>query len=120
MTTPDNTKFFTVGQNNSGGDFDFNEEKGITHSLIVEAKDKGHAEQRFSEIISSYNPSASCPCCGERWPSPEHLFYDDDLFISEYPSIYGYPVSDYQYQMRWMPDGKEACVHFLDGRKEWH
>lgn len=21
---------------------------------------------------------------------------------------------------KWMKDGKEICVHFLDGRKEWH
>lgn len=37
------TKFWHFSQNNSGGAFDFDHLAGITHHVIIEAYDQGHA-----------------------------------------------------------------------------
>lgn len=112
-----NTKFWYVNQNNSGGSFDFNEEWGITHFLVVEALDKNHAISILENIVDSYpNRGYDCPCCGFRW----NLYIYEEEGSNE-PEVYEMPVADYvkKESLMWMDSGKEVCVHYLDGRKEW-
>ncbi len=99
------TKFFTVGQNNSGGIFDHDHDKGVGYKICVEAVDETHAKARLREIIESYPASYDCPCCGDRWS----LWFDDDDGTEE-PEAYGKPLTG-----GW---GTPAYVHYLDGRIE--
>lgn len=105
-------KFFDFRQNNSGGTFHFDEKKGITHFVIIEA---AHAEDAVSkaEAIGLYfNGHGDCECCGERW--------SDDVDAADEPMLYGEPARDYPATgTTWMPKGKEIVVHYADGRKEW-
>lgn len=104
--------FYTFTQNNSGGSFILDEEDGITHNVIVEANSKKQAISIAEGIGLYFDGEGDCECCGTRWSdySPEE---------AESPSVYGvHPAKSSSY--KWMDEGKETVVHFLDGRKEWY
>ena len=111
--------FYHFSQNNSGGSFSFDENKGITHHVIIEA-DKASYANAYAEDMGIYFNGCSagldCDCCGDRWSEVRE--YDG----KEFPHIYGtsaQEVTNSEYFSRWMKPGKEACVHYKDGRKEW-
>jgi hypothetical protein len=106
MTTTDApAKFWTITQNNSGGIFDDDPEKGIGYAVCVEARTKDEAIGRLERIIDSYPASYDCPCCGDRWSV---YFFDDEG--DDEPSLFGEPLRG-----GW---GIPSYVHFLDGRIE--
>jgi len=111
------TKFYEFNQNNSGGSFHFDEEAGITHFVIVEANNANQANA-LAEAIGIYfdgcNDGRDCDCCGDRWYEQWREDAGNDV-----PSIYGEPVVNATAYHKWMDDGKEIVVHYLDGRKEW-
>jgi hypothetical protein len=111
------TKFYHFSQNNSGGSFHFDEQRGITHNVIVEANDYRHANQLAEDIgiyFDGCDSGQDCSCCGDRWYSQWGETDGKDV-----PSIYGEPVESQVSSIAWMPPGKETVVHYLDGRKEW-
>lgn len=68
------SRFFTFGQNNSGGSFD-----GPAVNVIIEAPDMETAckltEPHFtlcgdSGRYADYDYCGCCPCCGHRWSKP--------------------------------------------------
>lgn len=112
--------FYEFDQNNSGGFFDFDESAGITHWVIVEADSLQDAIDRAEDIgvyFDGCSKGIDCSCCGDRWHEP----WSDDA--STEPTIYGEPLTNDTFAERglgtWMNKGKEACVHYKDGRKEW-
>ena len=109
------TKFWEFNQNNSGGSFDFDEKAGITHMVIVEARTADEASARAQDIGIYFDGvcgGRDCGCCGDRWYEP---YGEGDAE----PMYYGKPLSEAEAWQAWMPDGKEICVHYLDGRREW-
>ena len=56
-------KFYTIGQNNSGGYVIQNE--FVDHLVCVQASSVITAEDRLGNIVEDY--SDYCECCGERW-----------------------------------------------------
>jgi hypothetical protein len=106
-------KFFHFSQNNSGGEFDFNEDAGITHHVVIEAEDASDANQRAERIGLYFDGSGDCPCCGNRW---------DDQWTSDRgsdaPEVYNSPAAQYE-GAGWMAEGKDIVVHYADGRREW-
>lgn len=119
------SKFWHFNQNNSGGSFSFNKKAGITHHVIIEAKTADEASARAQDIGIYYDgvrEGMDCGCCGDRWSEP---YGDGD----DAPLVYGKPfaewdapivIDDKQFPTsRWMEEGHEVCVHYLDGRKEW-
>ncbi len=111
------TKFFEFHQNNSGGDFVFEEAEGITHNVIIEARDGEHANS-IAEGIGLYwngcEDGRDCECCGDRWYP---VWSEKDGYDT--PTLYGQPVEKAASTSSWMPPGKETCVHYLDGTKKW-
>jgi hypothetical protein len=97
------TRFWTISQNNSGGIFDHDAEKGVGYAICVEALDTAHAESRLKAVIDSYSASYDCPCCGDRWSI--WLETGDDE-----PLLYGRALTG--------GFGKPSYVHYLDGRIE--
>ena len=107
--------FYTFRQNNSGGHFHFDEESGITHYTIIEANDEWQCREIAENIgiyFDGYSIGMDCSCCGDRWRFP----YDEP---SENPEFYGEIVKKDGDYGSWMEQGKNVCVHYLDGRKEW-
>lgn len=112
LTKAEPMKFFHFSQNNSGGSFDFDRERGITHHVVVEARDADHANQRAEDIGLYFGGAGDCPCCGDRW---YEQWCDDG---NDQPMVYDEPVSEFKGH-RWMGNDPEGVVHYLDGRVEW-
>lgn len=111
------TKFFHFPQNNSGGTFDFDEEDGLTHHVVIEAVDAPHANHILERIGGYFNGCSTgqdCDCCGDRWCPVDELDADSE------PRVYGTLVADMKFPYgTWMPDNKEVAVHYLGRGIEW-
>lgn len=62
--------FYSFGQNNSGGHFDFDLGAGIGEWVIVEASHAAEAISKARGIGLYFGGAESgrdCPCCGDRW-----------------------------------------------------
>ncbi len=105
-------RFFHYSQNNSGGSFDFNRERGLTHHVVVEAFSAAHANERAESIGLYFDGAGDCPCCGDRW---YEAWGDGDAE----PEVYGEPVAQFKGH-RWMDAGAEVAVHRLDGSVQWY
>ncbi|AWN07360.1 hypothetical protein SEA_NABI_66 [Streptomyces phage Nabi] len=102
--------FFEFNQNNSGGSFAYDADAGITHHVIIEADDARHANYLAERIGLYFDGSGDCECCGSRW----YEQWEDDKG-DPVPSIYGTPISEYDFSGGWMGSDPEAYVHFKDG-----
>ena len=110
--------FYTFNQNNSGGAFDYDTNRGISHYVIVEADSVEDAVDRAETIGLYFDDSGDCSCCGDRWSDYLSEEYDAD----ELPSIYG-TVVDFSESATYGSDigsykwinGYEAFVHYKDG-----
>lgn len=80
--------FFDFRQNNSGGTFVSDHLAGISLTVIVEADNVEHANERAEVIGLYFDGSGDCSCCGNRW-YPKWTGDEGD----EVPSIYGEPIS---------------------------
>lgn len=110
------SKFYTYGQNNSGGSFVLDEAKGITHYVIIEAFTAEEANNKAEDIGLYFGGAGDCPCCGDRWSTQ---WADSDGEAR--PEVYGQPADSYISTFGgWMPPGKEIVIHYLDGRVDWH
>ena len=99
--------FFTFSQNNSGGYFVEDEERGVNECVIVEADTAEAAIERLHEIGADVDGFWSfCSCCGERW----NEWLDDDDG-TESPELYNTPIEKQTAQMF----RKAAFVHYADG-----
>jgi len=81
--------YFEFRQNNSGGSFEVDLEKGISHYVIIEAKNYIEANQKAFDIGLYFDGCESgndCPCCGDRW------YASDESDGSAIPSLYGESV----------------------------
>jgi hypothetical protein len=108
--------FYHFSQNNSGGSFHFDENKGITHHVIIEADKASYANADAEDMGMDFSGAFDCSCCGNRWHKV------DECNGEEFPAIYGSSVEDCmgdKWFSLWMKPGKEVCVHYKDGRKEW-
>jgi hypothetical protein len=108
--------FYHFDQNNSGGHFDFDERHGITANVIIEAVNAQQANNRAEDIgiyFDGCSTGRDCHCCGDRW------YEADETDANSEPSVHGGPVAEVYEGITWMEEGKETCVHYLDGRKEW-
>jgi len=109
--------WFHYNQNNSGGSFDFDETAGITHHVVIEAKNAWLADQRaqFAGIyFDGCDSGRDCSCCGDRWYSAAGE--DGD----EVPMVYGQPANAYEGWGGWMAEGKEIAVHTISGEILWY
>jgi len=105
--------FFEYNQNNSGGGFDSDHDKGISHIVIIEAESARVANVRAEDIGLYFGGYGDCECCGDRW----YAAYGDGDFV---PSTFGRPIQDVDFDaplnFKWITDGPEAYVHFTDGK----
>ena len=107
--------FFNFSQNNSGGSFIFNKERGITCHVIIEANDANHANERAESIGLYFNgceEGMDCECCGDRW---SQIWRGDKG--DEVPSIYGQPIVKRKpvFGIVRNKQGFETAVHYADG-----
>lgn len=101
--------FYYYRQNNSGGEFVFDDAVGVGVHVIVEAVDSDHANARAAHFLDF---SDGCECCGSRW---EHVWHDEGC---ETPEIYNTPVVEYKKDKSSMYQGDHIYIHYMDGRIE--
>lgn len=100
--------FFTYNQNNSGGDFVIDAQRGISTFVIVEADDDVEADEKAEKIGLYWDGVAEgrdCECCGDRWnrqwsggtnvpmvydKSVEDGFYRNGYFFTDRKNAAGY------------------------------
>lgn len=109
--------FYTFNQNNSGGNFDFDSEKGISHYVIIEADSVEDAVNKAEDIglyFGGVESGIDCPTCGDRWYEPWY----GDIF----PAVYGEEVKPQEkyepkdnFSIKWMGDAPEGFIHYKDG-----
>lgn len=101
--------FYTYNQNNSGGSFDYDPKRGITHHVIIEADSENEANKQAESIGLYFDGEGDCHCCGDRW------YEASARDATEAPKIYGQPVEKYEGFGKWI-NGYEAFVHYANGR----
>lgn len=107
--------FFTFSQNNSGGSFDLDKGKGVTHWVIIESDTAAEANDKMLDLVGDFEGGQGgyCPCCGERW----HEVGDNDK--SDEPMIYSSPALKEGAAGVWMDKGFNVAIHYKDGRIAW-
>ena len=103
-------KFYTFRQNNSGGSFEVDEERGIAETVIVEAysfEEANRIAERIGIYFNGVDSGWDCECCGDRW---YELYSDSDA--ADVPSYYGTPIE--QLEPSWYRN--RFFIHMLDGK----
>lgn len=108
------SKLYEFRQNNSGGDFTFDEKAGISHFVYVEATSADEANRKAEQIGLYFDGEGDCPCCGDRWCEASEYDAEENpaLTRSDYAAQYGGIMRPYW----WMGDDPEGFVHYADGR----
>ena len=109
--------FYTYIQNNSGGRFVQDLDRGIAHYVIVEARTPEEANFRATQIglyFDGCERGKDCYCCGDRWTEQDGGRVEGEIV----PTIYGTPYDEYVSMTRWMRS--DVVIHFLDGTRRLH
>ena len=101
--------FFTFDQNNSGGNYDEDPERGIGPFVIIEADSVPEVNERAERIGLYFDGEGDCDCCGERWSA---VWYSDEGTPT--PQVYGQPVAESVKEHGW----GDAYIHHADGTIE--
>lgn len=108
-----NTKFYVFRQNNSGGKWRTDENKGVAQVVIIEAESADLANLRAQQIgiyFDGVSGGSDCECCGDRWSKVYQDKWDCksdlDEVVSEFRASH-HARQNYQ-----------VYVHYLDGRFE--
>jgi hypothetical protein len=62
--------FYRYRQNNSGGGFMVDKDRGVGHTVFIEAVDSTEASRKAQEIgiyFDGVDNGDDCECCGDRW-----------------------------------------------------
>ena len=107
--------YFTFHQNNSGGVYELDQDKGIAEQVVVEAHDWSHANvlaQRIGLYFDGVVGEQDCSCCGDRWYAKEEREHGDPV-----PSYYGVPLSSAKVLSLHREYPVNTYVHLLDGKR---
>jgi hypothetical protein len=106
--------FYEFHQNNSGGSFVFDKDRGISVNVIVEADSPEDANWRAEHIGLYFSGVGDCRCCGNRW------YEQWEKEGTKTPMLYGEPLTKEhgKRNIKWIQNGPETFVHYKDGRIE--
>jgi hypothetical protein len=101
--------FYNFDQNNSGGSFDEDQEKGIGYVVIIEADNAKEANEKAEKIGIYFHGvvnNGDCECCGDRWHEV------DESDGTELPEYYGQVITDKVDNKYWTA---ASFIHYKDG-----
>lgn len=104
----DKLKWWTIRQNNSGGEL--YDDDNVGHFVAFQALNALDAYEKAVEVFEDY--SWYCECCGERWSYCE---ITDESGTDE-PEIYGEHYKDVECRLFC----ENIVLYFADGSKEKH
>ena len=103
--------FFPYNQNNSGGHYFTDKNRGISARVIIEADNADEANERAEKIGMHLNGVANgydCPCCGDRWYEVD----DSDKCYTVDEAIKN------TYGISWDKNTHIVYIHYKDGNVE--
>lgn len=109
--------FYEFDQNNSGGGFIEDPQKGISIKVWFEADTVEQAADKAQDIgiyFDGVQDGYDCACCGDRW------YYMSNDAGEDEPNYYGSPLTELMVDSRssshfkWA-EGYEVYVHYADG-----
>lgn len=111
--------FYTFSQNNSGGDFNVDHDRGISQFVIIEADNPDKANERAEEIglyFDGCDIGYDCDCCGDRW------YRVSGYQGSEDPEVYGRNPHGFRSGRDYVPfkwvEGADGYIHYANGEVE--
>jgi len=111
-------KFFHFRQNNSGGKFVTDIEKGLGVNVFIQARDQEDANRQAVEIgiyFDGCQKGIDCECCGDRWYRLDTRWDEG----TEQPTVYGDPLNTMVASLPGARDSAFSCVHYEFGEKQW-
>jgi len=106
--------WYEFNQNNSGGSFDYDGSRGISHKVFIEADSAALANVHANYIgiyFDGCDDGHDCHCCGARWYEVD----DGDFYTVPAPPEPGEPFDDSErWNRKWMA-GYEYFIHPLEG-----
>jgi len=102
-------KFYCFKQNNSGGSFVVDVEKGINATTIIEANNATEANniaERHGIYFSGVSAGFDCECCGDRW------YRVDEYDGEDFPHKYGKPLEFFNKYYK----PKDISIIYYNGR----
>lgn len=103
------TRFYHYHQNNSGGVFHYDHDRGLSENVIVEAQSAAEADDRAERIGLYFDGSGDCDCCGSRWSSMDNGWSQEG---DDVPKIYG-DTAPWMYTGGWTEEN-HTYVHYYD------
>lgn len=107
-------------QNNSGGSFDYDKEKGISVAVVIECDSILDAIRRAKKIGIYFNgvdKNIDCGCCGDRWSKPYKLDEKPMRYTTLLDEAFAPLVEEEdKYPIKWMDNDRyEYFLHKIDG-----
>lgn len=106
--------FFTFSQNNPGGHTEYDDEKGISRYVIVEAANAKYANRYLKNLVGESSWEDECRCCGARW------YTTSDRQGTEHPEVFGTRPNPIWLSLRPQGGFYELAVHYQDGSVEMY
>ena len=107
--------WFEYSQNNSGGSHVYDDNRGLSEWVFIEADSAKEADE-YAESIGIYfngvDDDMDCGCCGDRW-HPQASWYgseDDGKTFDELRD-----TIEIVLKYRWRENGNAIYIHFKDG-----
>lgn len=113
--TQQETHWYHYRQNNSGGSFLVDRERGTSVNVYIEAESAYHADHRAETIGLYFGGEGDCDCCGDRW------YTASDYQIVTTPPEKGEPLvrddnDENNWVTKWTDAGEaESYIHPLVG-----
>lgn len=105
--------YYKFRQNNSGGEFVYDPDRGLSTYVLVEAENREAANERFLTLGGYFGGVADgydCSCCGDRW----HDLNDWNEPCTEVPEKDAVIPEEFYFQ--WVGVGNyDGFVHPLEG-----
>lgn len=107
--------WYKYSQNNSGGSHVYDDNRGLSEWVFIEADSAKEADE-YAESIGIYfngvDDDMDCDCCGDRWYPQAWWGGGDDKgkTLDELRVHIGETL-----KYRWRADGNAIYIHFKDG-----
>lgn len=107
--------WYEYSQNNSGGSHVYDDNRGLSERVFIEADSAKEADE-YAESIGIYfdgvDNDIDCDCCGDRW-YPQAWYGGGDENGKNLNELRDSIETTLKY--RWRTDGNAIYVHFKDG-----
>ena len=107
--------WYEYSQNNSGGSHVYDDNRGLSEWVFIEAdsaKDADNHAEAIGIYFNGVDDDRDCDCCGDRWYR-QAWFGGGDENGKDFDDLK--ETLDIILEYRWRNDGNAIYIHFKDG-----